>query len=123
MGPTTASCALRVLSPFPPWGPSVHHHHHEKALRNKSHTSDGRRPGLKRNKIKVRTCILSPLGPFHAYFHSFPPGAPLCVLSENVCGGPKIGTPMTFSGTSESKPLALPTKNGVYYYADLAGSE
>ena len=30
---------------------------------------------------------------------------------------------MTFSGTSESKPLALPTKNGVYYFADLANSE
>ena len=29
-----------------------HHHHHQKAFRNKSHTSHGHRPGLKRNKSK-----------------------------------------------------------------------
>ena len=28
------------------------HHHHQKAFRNKSHTSHGHRPGLKRNKSK-----------------------------------------------------------------------
>ena len=28
-----------------------HHHHHQKVFRNKSHTSHGHRPGLKRNKI------------------------------------------------------------------------
>ena len=31
---------------------SHHHHHHQKAFRNKSHTSHGHRPGLKRNKSK-----------------------------------------------------------------------
>ena len=31
---------------------SIHHHHHQKAFRNKSHTSHGHRPGLKRNKSK-----------------------------------------------------------------------
>ena len=29
-------------------------HHHQKAFRNKSHTSHGQRPGLKRNKSKVK---------------------------------------------------------------------
>ena len=31
-----------------------HHHHHQKAFRNKSHTSHGQRPGLKRNKTKTK---------------------------------------------------------------------
>ena len=31
-----------------------HHHHHQKALRNKSQTSHGQRPGLKRNKKKQK---------------------------------------------------------------------
>ena len=69
------------------------------------------------------TFALSPWVPL-CVLTLFPPaGAIPCVLSENVCGGPKIGRLMTFSGTSESKPLALPTKNGVYYFADLANSE
>ena len=29
-----------------------HHHHYQKAFRNKSHTSHGQRPGLKRNNSK-----------------------------------------------------------------------
>ena len=35
-----------------------HHHHHQKAFRNKSHTSHGHRPGLKRNKSKERLTII-----------------------------------------------------------------
>ena len=30
-----------------------YHHHHQKAFMNKSHTSNGQRPGLKRNKSKA----------------------------------------------------------------------
>ena len=33
---------------------NVSHHHHHKTFRNKSHTSHGQRPGLERNKSKVK---------------------------------------------------------------------
>ena len=36
-----------------------HHHHHQKALRNKSQTSHGQRPGLKRNKSKEKILTIN----------------------------------------------------------------
>ena len=36
-----------------------HHHHHQKAFRNKSHTSHGHRPGLKRNKSKGKRLTIN----------------------------------------------------------------
>ena len=36
-----------------------HHHHHQKAFRNKSHTSHGQRPGLKRNKSKGKILTIN----------------------------------------------------------------
>ena len=36
-----------------------HHHHHQKAFRNKSHTSHGHRPGLKRNKSKGKRLTMN----------------------------------------------------------------
>ena len=35
------------------------HHHHQKAFRNKSHTSHGHRPGLKRNKSKGKRLTIN----------------------------------------------------------------
>ena len=35
------------------------HHHHQKAFRNKSHTSHGHRPGLKRNKNKGKRLTMN----------------------------------------------------------------
>ena len=39
--------------------PVHHHHHHQKAFRNKSHTSHGHRPGLKRNKSKGKRLTIN----------------------------------------------------------------
>ena len=39
--------------------PYHHHHHHQKAFRNKSHTSHGHRPGLKRNKSKGKRLTIN----------------------------------------------------------------
>ena len=36
-----------------------HHHHHQKVFRNKSHTSHGHRPGLKRNKNKGKRLTIN----------------------------------------------------------------
>ena len=38
---------------------NTHHHHHQKAFRNKSHTSHGHRPGLKRNKSKGKRLTIN----------------------------------------------------------------
>ena len=38
-----------------PEGLDANHHHHQKAFMNKSHTSHGHRPGLKRNKSKGKS--------------------------------------------------------------------
>ena len=38
---------------------SHHHHHHQKAFRNKSYTSHGHRPGLKRNKSKGKILTIN----------------------------------------------------------------
>ena len=37
----------------------IYHHHHQKAFRNKSHTSHGHRPGLKRNKSKGKRLTIN----------------------------------------------------------------
>ena len=37
----------------------VLYHHHQKAFRNKSHTSHGHRPGLKRNKSKGKRLTIN----------------------------------------------------------------
>ena len=44
---------------FPAVTHSIHHHHHQKAFRNKSHTSHGHRPGLKRNKSKGKRLTIN----------------------------------------------------------------
>ena len=41
------------------WNIWCHHHHHQKAFRNKSHTSHGHRPGLKRNKSKGKRLTIN----------------------------------------------------------------
>ena len=58
-----ANLCRELGSRYPPAGTEVlisaiahnspyNHHHHQKAFRNKSHTSHGHRPGLKRKKSK-----------------------------------------------------------------------
>ena len=47
----TDGCKTEEIDPY--------HHHHQKAFRNKSHTSHGHRPGLKRNKSKGKRLTIN----------------------------------------------------------------
>ena len=66
----------------------IHHHHHQKAFRNKSHTSHGHRPGLKRNKSEGIT-VSAPHTPLFLCY-TFITG----LGSLECCGGCAQHTPL-----------------------------
>ena len=57
--PWSEVCSARVTSLLLLLLLLLHHHHHQKAFRNKSHTSHGHRPGLKRNKSKGKRLTIN----------------------------------------------------------------
>ena len=49
---------LKGQNSLDPYG-THHHHHHQKAFRNKSHTSHGHGPGLKRNQSEGKRLTIN----------------------------------------------------------------